>query len=483
MRKIRIAIIIMFCTALLAPLAAFNWEENVVSPIDNRELMNNPFGENYEPGENASLLSDLSAYVEDRIGFRDEMILGYTLLNDRLFHKMVHPTYDYGQDGYVFFKTGRNVCFGEFHQEFARFIRKAQDYCQQRGIPFVFVLNPAKTTVLSEKLRKGINYDAGWVEEFLVCLDKLGVNYIDNTPLLKEKTAQGEAVFNRVYNAGHWNDLGAFYGCNAVLRYFQKDFPGLHINEIEDYQIEERLNTSLMVSEFPIHEDEPVFQPIDQIEEITEQYASEVAMDSQYRTFRYLRNPRRLAEGAPRVLSFQGSYMNGMGYKFLENSFGEYVIVHDYQNIFNLDYYVNIFQPDCVIFETAEYTFTGTYYDLEEMKAAEFYPSLDTEMVKARKEAVTEGMVYMEQGERLASITVQGLPEDTQRAYLVSDSLILDLIPADEVFFADEGFPAGDAASEAEENVYRAETEKERLAEGDLAIIAVNASGEMAAYQ
>lgn len=376
MKKIRMAIIAMFAAALLAPVIAFNWEENVVSPIDNRALMNNPFGENYD-SESGSLLSDLSAYVEDRIGFRDEMILGYTVLNDRLFHKMVHPTYDYGEDGYVFFKTGRNVRFGEFHQEFARFIKEVQDYCEERDVPFLFVFNPAKTTVLSEKLRKGIHYDAGWVQEFLACLDELGVNYVDNTPLMEEKTAEGEAVFNQVYNAGHWNDLGAFYGCNAILSRLQTFFPDLHVNTMEDYTVTQRLNTSLMVSEFPIHEYEPVFEPVDPVEEVTDRYVSEVDMDSQYRTFRYLKNPRRMAEGAPRVLSFQGSYMNGMGYKFLENSFGEYIIVHAYQNIFNLDDYFNMFQPDCVIFETAEYTLTDDYYDLETMKEITACADLD----------------------------------------------------------------------------------------------------------
>lgn len=84
-----------------------------------------------------------------------------------------------------------------------------------------------------------------------------------------------------------------------------------------------------------------------------------------------------MAEGAPRVLSFQGSYMNGMGYKFLENSFGEYIIVHAYQNIFNLDDYFNMFQPDCVIFETAEYTLTDDYYDLETMKEITACADLD----------------------------------------------------------------------------------------------------------
>ncbi len=370
MRTIRMILIVMFAAALLAPVAAFNWEENVVSAIDNRTLMNNPFGENYV--SSGSLLSDLSAYVEDRIGFRDEMIQGYTLLNDRLFHKMVHPTYDYGEDGYVFFKTGRNTRFGEFHREFALFIKRAQDYCTEKGVPFLFVFNPAKTTVLSDKLRKGINYNAGWVQEFLDCLDELGVNYLDNTPLLKEKTQEGEAVFNRVYNAGHWNDLGAFYGGNAILSRLRAYFPDLHINAMDEYTIEQKLNTTLMVSEFPIHEYEPVFTPLDPVEELTDQYAGQIELDHQYRTFRYLRNPKRAAEGAPKVLSFQGSYMNGMGYKFLENSFGEYIIIHDYQNIFNLDYYFEFFQPDCVIFETAEYTLTTEYYDLETMKATEF---------------------------------------------------------------------------------------------------------------
>ena len=44
-------------------------------------------------------------------------------------------------------------------------------------------------------------------------------------------------------------------------------------------------------------------------------------------------NEDRKEEGAPKALVFQGSYMNGMGYKFLENSFGEYISVHDYRNI------------------------------------------------------------------------------------------------------------------------------------------------------
>lgn len=34
--------------------------------------------------------------------------------------------------------------------------------------------------------------------------------------------------------------------------------------------------------------------------------------------------------------------MNGYGYKYLQNAFGEYIYVHDYQNILNFPYYYNI---------------------------------------------------------------------------------------------------------------------------------------------
>ena len=59
--------IIMFLGILAVPILTFNWEENVISEIDNRELMNNPFGENYH-SETGDLTQDIETYVQDRIG-------------------------------------------------------------------------------------------------------------------------------------------------------------------------------------------------------------------------------------------------------------------------------------------------------------------------------------------------------------------------------------------------------------------------------
>ena len=72
--------------------------------------------------------------------------------------------------------------------------------------------------------------------------------------------------------------------------------------------------------------------------------------------------------------------MNVYGAKFLENSFAEYIAVHDYQNVMNLDYYFNIFQPDCVVFEVAEYAMLDDYFSFDTMKAMELNPALSSLM-------------------------------------------------------------------------------------------------------
>ena len=86
----------------------------------------------------------------------------------------------------------------------------------------------------------------------------------------------------------------------------------------------------------------------------------------------------RLSEGAPKALVFQGSYMNSYGCKFFENAFSKYIMVHDYQNVIDFPYYYNIFQPDCVIFEVAEYVFNDTYFNYEKMMSINYNPAINT---------------------------------------------------------------------------------------------------------
>lgn len=430
MKKIRMTVICVFFLLLALPVVKFNLEENVISQIDNRKLKENPLAKNYvKASDDEKISTDLEEYVQDRIGFRDNMIYAYTVLNDKVFHEMVHPSYTYGKDGYVFFKIEPNERYQYYHEMYAKMLRKIQDYCEERGVPFLFVLNPAKISVLREELPEGVNYNNDWVAEFENALDELDINYIDNTELMEEKISEGEVVFNKKYNAGHWNDLGAFYGINHLLETLKSDFPQIHINTKNEFKIEDELRTSLMMSEFPIHETEPVFYTTCKLKDLTKEYSGELKMDGQYHDFIYVENPERIAEGSPKTLVFQGSYMNEMGYKFLENSLGEYISVHNYQNIFRFDYYFNIFKPECVVFETAEYTFQEEYFTTEGIVNMRLNPILSSfDGLPEEEHIMPEGMLEIDEGEKLTTINISDVPPGTSYAYLLMGGEEFDLI-------------------------------------------------------
>lgn len=373
MKTLRIATILLFVAVLALPIALFNHAPNSVSVIDNRKLAEDPFS------VEGDLTKNVENYVNDRIGLRDSMISAYTILNDALFGKMVHPSYKYGEDGIVFGAglTTQND-FGEFHIVFADMVRSVQDYCESRGIPFLFVFNPAKPAVYQDQIPEGIHYDREWVEQFFAELDKREINYLDNTEVLTDLASDGIAVFNRKYDANHWNDLGAFYGTQSMLLRLQEDCPQVHVNDLTEFALSEKLETSLPVSFFPINEYVPVLKMKTKAQSLTNVYSAEIQLHPSYKGFGYYVNEERLREGTPRALVFQGSYMNNKGYQFLINAFGEYIHVHDYQNVIDLPYYFNIFQPECVIFEVAEYTFSEKYFSLDKMKAIDYNLPLES---------------------------------------------------------------------------------------------------------
>lgn len=398
--------ILLFTLLILVPLATFNFEPESISEVDNRMLAENPF-----TSREKGLKQRIEKYVNDRIGLRDEMILGYTILNDRLFGKMVHPSYSYGKDGFVFGGgVTVDVAYNEYHEAFADMVKQIQNYCEARNVPFLFVFEPAKPAVLREYIAEGIHYDRGWVDVFFQALDERNIRYVDNTVTLTEKHRDGEMVFNQKYDANHWNDLGALYGCNAVLEELQEDFPQIHLTQEGDYTIDKELQSSLQTSRFPIHEEVPKISiGFGSLDDQTEKYSAELERNNSFREFGYIVNEERLAEGSPRALVFQGSYMNLYGYKFLENGLGQYIYVHDYQNILNIDYYFNIFQPECVVFEVAEYTFLDVYFSYDKMVALDLNDSLESSLTDCEliDEKLHTNDIVVEEGEALTKITWQ----------------------------------------------------------------------------
>ncbi len=365
---------ILYCAAFLLilsiPLFAFDDREDVVSEIDNRKLAEAPvFG-------TEGFTADYEDYFADRIGFRREIIKGYSVLCDTVFDSLETPLYTYGKDHYIFFKTIDNREYTDYTQLFADTVIHLNAYCKERSTPFYFVFDPEKASVLRDYLPEGYAYEDEWVDTMIAYLEENGVVCINNTELLTEKS-QTESVFNRQYDAGHWNELGCFYGTNHILERIEEDFPDVSLLSMDDFTVTENEVTALPSSDFPISESVPSFTPKFSYDIAPYALNEEIQISSAYPHFHDYTLTESGADTLPRALIFQGSYYNHMS-QFFAGCFQEYIAVHNYQNVLDLDYYFNIFQPDLVILEVAEYTIADTYFSEDVMKNLDLNPGLES---------------------------------------------------------------------------------------------------------
>lgn len=436
-RKAGILYVAAFLVMISIPALTMNHQKDAISGIDNRMLSDFPSigTEGFARG--------VESYISDRTGGREEMINAYTTLNDRLFHEMVHPSYTYGQDGYVFFKMHQNIPFHDYHREFASMVRRLQDYCESRNVKFYFLFDPEKNSVYRRYLPEGVFYENEWVNSLMNEFDRLGVSYVDNSMYL-QKISEKHQVFNRQYDAGHWNDLGCFYGMNHLFARMKEDLPAVRELSFDDFTIGTQVMESLPVSRFPIQEEVPQFTLKSQYKDLSGEVAQELRVHSQYPHVHYYINEAKDSENLPRTLIFQGSYLNSRP-QFLISNTSVDIGVHNYQNVLDLDYYFNIFQPETVIFEAAEYVFSDTYFSLEGMKNMDLSPALITREELEKADGSMEEAVkalcrktdryplsmsgVIREGRQIDTVFTGTIPQGCRYAYLYTHGQVYDLKP------------------------------------------------------
>lgn len=354
MKKLNVAAIVIFGMILLVPLVTFNFKPNQISVIDNRMLTD-------LPSLNMGLIEyikTLDIYFQDRIGLRTAMITSSEILQDKLFGVLTHPEYANGKDGYVFFKVNPQLTDYNYVSDFANFTAKLQKYCNDRGVNFLFSLDPNKQIVYQQYLPDGVNYKNDRVTDLLNDLTKDKVNHVYTAPALiaASKTSQ---VYNVKYDAGHWNDNGAFVGISLMLENIKKDYPSLTLPAKSDYNISYVLNTTLPQSYFPIHEEDVLYTPKEPEAVEADKYKDEIKLNSTGWYYSDYVNPSK--PNAPKILVFMGSYFENKE-KFIADNFSETVFVHSYLNVQDFDYYFNLFHPDIVLFQSADYATDDAYY-------------------------------------------------------------------------------------------------------------------------
>jgi hypothetical protein len=145
------------------------------------------------------------------------------------------------------------------------------------------------------------------------------------------------------------------------MEQFQPRYPDLYIPRFEDYLQVPEVYTTLPASNYPIYEEGVVYQLRDSswTPEWVYDYDGQVLRAASQTSFRHYQNPQR--PSAPVLLAFTGSYFNNQDH-LTNQAFSESTFVQNYYNITNLAYYYNLFSPDIVIVDSADYTIQGQYF-------------------------------------------------------------------------------------------------------------------------
>lgn len=184
------------------------------------------------------------AYYNDNFSLRNNLIRFYNVLEFKLFNVSPVPnTVVVGKDGWLFANKSKYNYAGlnQFSlvemEQIKQELRVRTKWCESRNIKYYVAIVPNKMNVYSSFLPRHIikKRDSSRYDQFAALMSLPGVNVIDvKENLLKHLN---EDVFLYQKTDDHWNELGAYYGYQAIMNKVSMDFSELKTKQLTDYQI------------------------------------------------------------------------------------------------------------------------------------------------------------------------------------------------------------------------------------------------------
>ena len=221
--------IIIFAALMAVPLALTNREEGAQSVNENRPLAYRPNFHTFEGDWNLGYPADLDHYLEDRIGFRDELVAANAWLQYYVFGRMENQNkYALGDHG-EFFNIEDNTLeeyqhinlFSEEELEtIAGAYQTVSDALKQQGIQFYYMQCWSKETIYPEYFPTSVNQygNISATEQVAQRIrsdtDVNFVSLIDEFRGLKNDME----VYSKWGDPVHWTPRGAVEGYRLLMR-------------------------------------------------------------------------------------------------------------------------------------------------------------------------------------------------------------------------------------------------------------------------
>lgn len=185
----------------------------------NEHLTALPSLQDPEGNWNKTYLSDLSDYLADHIAFRHQLITLHSQLCGAIFGTLPNEDVLLGKDGWLYYKDtlpdyqGVDLLSQRQCYSAARVLALIEEYCQQRGVDFLFTIAPNKNSLYPEAMPAQYHRSTqpSNAEGITACLAEMEVPYVDLFQLFR---SQDQVLYFRTDS--HWNNLGAALAGKAI---------------------------------------------------------------------------------------------------------------------------------------------------------------------------------------------------------------------------------------------------------------------------
>ena len=413
---------LLFFAMLAVPGIMLDRSDIIESEQENRRMTMWP-----GVGFDAKINAWYGHYVEDRVGFRPQAITAYTEMVYGVFHEFSEDMHMYGRDGEVFpadqgyirSYQRLNTDTGLMDQ-LATYLANTSSYVQYKKKAFVFTVGLDKKTIYGDYFPDYIHVNeknTGNLEYLLNCLDRGNVPYVVPVQEFRE-AAETERIYNSCFDSAHWNPRGEVLGLRLIDQRIQEIYPDIPVLSEDSFDIGTERKEYLEFVKVRIDEDIPSYKLKMGIAEngtLEEPVIAQNIMDSTQRvngtSMQYYINENAMSDRC--ILIFHDS--------FLESAKDYYwpryreVIMLSRQNYENMQYYVNVFDPDVVLYENAERSFVDDLYAYTALGAVTYESPYESLSLKANLQETASGYSLTEVNG--AALTDQILIPDKSTAF------------------------------------------------------------------
>ena len=357
MRFFNVCFIFVFVSMLAMPLVFVDLSSDRISVAENRILANRPLLSDLKnhPG---TFIRQFDDWFKDSTGFREKLLVIYKAVNENkrlnnVCYTLGQTVYLMGEKGHHFYANndlitkfqGKKFLSDEQLSGMAEKLEEVKRYLGEKGIPLAVMFCTDKESVYPEYYPKSIIRGPEPIQLDIITNYLQENTSVDIFNIRQALVAEKDKYISYQVSLGdltHYNQTGAFFAYRELMKHINIYFPEIIPYKPDDIEIsydEKEIPDVKLKSGFTYQRlDSSFFDDVDVYRPFTWENHAYVNTDQNLPVILFLCD------------SYAQEYFIG---KYFAQQFGRALFIH-FCNISNIQEYINLFNPDIVVFESAE---------------------------------------------------------------------------------------------------------------------------------